>query len=194
MGRETQGRDRRKRRTARRDQAHRPERRHRHQEQPRRLDRRAGESHEAAAKMFEGHPHFTIFPGEAVEIMEVLPIPDAVDMCAGESPKRSPSNSMATPRSPACGSRPPNAKAAYVFAHGAGAGMAHKVDGRDRERPSRTRRRNAALSTSSTWSAARSAPMRRRSHIARSAPRSTKQANSHQNCHSLPAANRSAAG
>lgn len=33
------------------------------------------ESHEAAAKMFEGHPHFTIFPGEAVEIMEVLPIP-----------------------------------------------------------------------------------------------------------------------
>jgi hypothetical protein len=33
------------------------------------------ETHEAAAKMFEGHPHFTIFPGEAVEIMEVLPIP-----------------------------------------------------------------------------------------------------------------------
>ena len=35
------------------------------------------ESHEAAAKMFEGHPHFTIFPGDAVEIMEVLPIPTA---------------------------------------------------------------------------------------------------------------------
>lgn len=33
------------------------------------------ESHEAAAKMFEGHPHFAIFPGDAVEIMEVLPIP-----------------------------------------------------------------------------------------------------------------------
>jgi len=33
------------------------------------------ESHEAAAKMFEEHPHFTIFPGEAVEIMECLPIP-----------------------------------------------------------------------------------------------------------------------
>jgi hypothetical protein len=32
-------------------------------------------SHEAAAKMFEGHPHFSIFPGEAVEIMPVLPIP-----------------------------------------------------------------------------------------------------------------------
>jgi hypothetical protein len=33
------------------------------------------ESHEAAAKLFVGHPHFTIFPGEAVEIMECLPIP-----------------------------------------------------------------------------------------------------------------------
>jgi len=33
------------------------------------------DSHEAAAKMFENHPHFAIFPGEAVEIMPVLPIP-----------------------------------------------------------------------------------------------------------------------
>jgi hypothetical protein len=33
------------------------------------------ESHEDAASMFENHPHFTIFPGEAVEIMECLPIP-----------------------------------------------------------------------------------------------------------------------
>jgi hypothetical protein len=33
------------------------------------------ESHEAAAKLFENHPHFTIFPGEAVEIMECLAIP-----------------------------------------------------------------------------------------------------------------------
>ena len=33
------------------------------------------ESHEAAARMFEGHPHFAIFPGEAVEIMPVLPSP-----------------------------------------------------------------------------------------------------------------------
>jgi hypothetical protein len=33
------------------------------------------ESHEAAARMFENHPHFTIFPGESVEIMECLPIP-----------------------------------------------------------------------------------------------------------------------
>jgi hypothetical protein len=33
-------------------------------------------SHEAAAKMFEQHPHFTIFPGEGVEIMPILPIPE----------------------------------------------------------------------------------------------------------------------
>lgn len=33
------------------------------------------ESHEAAARMFEAHPHFSIFPGDAVEIMECLPIP-----------------------------------------------------------------------------------------------------------------------
>ncbi len=32
-------------------------------------------SHAAAAKMFEGHPHFGIFPGDAVEIMECLPVP-----------------------------------------------------------------------------------------------------------------------
>ena len=33
------------------------------------------ESHDAAAKLFANHPHFTIFPGEAVEVMECLPIP-----------------------------------------------------------------------------------------------------------------------
>jgi hypothetical protein len=33
------------------------------------------ESHEAAAKLFQNHPHFTIFPGDSVEIMECLPIP-----------------------------------------------------------------------------------------------------------------------
>lgn len=33
------------------------------------------ESHDAAAKMFENHPHFTIFPGEWVETMEILPMP-----------------------------------------------------------------------------------------------------------------------
>ncbi|CCE11629.1 conserved hypothetical protein [Bradyrhizobium sp. STM 3843] len=32
-------------------------------------------SHEDAARMFENHPHFAIFPGERVEIMPVLPIP-----------------------------------------------------------------------------------------------------------------------
>jgi len=35
------------------------------------------ESHEAAAKLFEKHPHFAIFPGDSVEIMPVLPIPGA---------------------------------------------------------------------------------------------------------------------
>jgi hypothetical protein len=35
------------------------------------------ESHEAAAKLFENHPHFIIFPGESVEVMPVLPIPGA---------------------------------------------------------------------------------------------------------------------
>ena len=33
-------------------------------------------SHEAAAKLFENHPHFAIFPGDSVEIMECLPIPE----------------------------------------------------------------------------------------------------------------------
>ncbi|HEY5809702.1 MAG TPA: YciI family protein [Povalibacter sp.] len=34
------------------------------------------DSHEAAATMFVNHPHFTIFPGESVEIMECPPIPE----------------------------------------------------------------------------------------------------------------------
>jgi hypothetical protein len=34
------------------------------------------ESHDAAAKLFEGHPHFSIFPGDSVEIMECLPFPN----------------------------------------------------------------------------------------------------------------------
>lgn len=33
------------------------------------------ESHEAAARMFENHPHFTIFPGDSVEVMECTAIP-----------------------------------------------------------------------------------------------------------------------
>lgn len=33
------------------------------------------ESHEAAAKLFENHPHFSIFPGEGVEVMQVMPVP-----------------------------------------------------------------------------------------------------------------------
>jgi hypothetical protein len=34
-------------------------------------------SHDAAAMLFENHPHFALFPGEAVEVMPVLPIPGA---------------------------------------------------------------------------------------------------------------------
>lgn len=33
-------------------------------------------THEAAANLFVGHPHFTIFPGDAVEIMECMDIPE----------------------------------------------------------------------------------------------------------------------
>lgn len=33
------------------------------------------ESHEAAARLFEGHPHFSIFPGDSIEVMECLAIP-----------------------------------------------------------------------------------------------------------------------
>jgi hypothetical protein len=33
------------------------------------------ESQEAAAKMFENHPSFAIFPGDGVEVMECMPIP-----------------------------------------------------------------------------------------------------------------------
>jgi hypothetical protein len=35
------------------------------------------DSQETAAKLFAKHPHFTIFPGDSVEIMPVLPIPGA---------------------------------------------------------------------------------------------------------------------
>ncbi len=33
-------------------------------------------SHEEAAKIFLEHPHFNIFPGDSVEVMECLPIPN----------------------------------------------------------------------------------------------------------------------
>lgn len=29
----------------------------------------------AHARLFENHPHFSIFPGDAVEVMECLPVP-----------------------------------------------------------------------------------------------------------------------
>lgn len=34
------------------------------------------EPHEAAAKLFENHPHFAIFPGDGAEVMECLPKPE----------------------------------------------------------------------------------------------------------------------
>ena len=33
------------------------------------------ESHEVAASIFLGHPHFMIFPGDSIEVMECLPMP-----------------------------------------------------------------------------------------------------------------------
>lgn len=33
------------------------------------------ESQQAAAQLFIGHPHFSIFPGQGVELMEILPVP-----------------------------------------------------------------------------------------------------------------------
>jgi len=35
------------------------------------------ENHQAAAEIFVNHPHFSIFPGDSVEVMECLPIPGA---------------------------------------------------------------------------------------------------------------------
>jgi hypothetical protein len=35
------------------------------------------DSRDAAAKLFDKHPHFGIFPGESIEIMPILPIPGA---------------------------------------------------------------------------------------------------------------------
>ena len=34
------------------------------------------ENHETAARMFEGHPHFTIFPCDAVDVMPLLSGPE----------------------------------------------------------------------------------------------------------------------
>ena len=35
------------------------------------------DDHAAAARLFEGHPHFSIFPGDGVEVMPCLAIPGA---------------------------------------------------------------------------------------------------------------------
>ena len=36
------------------------------------------DSQDAAAKIFANHPHFTMFPGETIEVMECLPLPEGV--------------------------------------------------------------------------------------------------------------------
>lgn len=33
------------------------------------------ETHDEAAQMFVGHPHYSIFPGERIEVMECIEIP-----------------------------------------------------------------------------------------------------------------------
>jgi hypothetical protein len=38
------------------------------------------ESHDAAARLFLNHPHFSIFPGDAVEIMPCNPMPTMEDL------------------------------------------------------------------------------------------------------------------
>ena len=35
----------------------------------------SAESHEAAAALFENHAHFSIFPGDGVDVMPVMPVP-----------------------------------------------------------------------------------------------------------------------
>jgi hypothetical protein len=35
------------------------------------------DDHDQAARLFVGHPHFAIFPGDGVEVMPCLPIPTA---------------------------------------------------------------------------------------------------------------------
>jgi hypothetical protein len=43
-------------------------------------------SHDAAAQMFVNHPHFAIFPGQSVEIMECLPMPKMAEEAASPAP------------------------------------------------------------------------------------------------------------
>ena len=38
------------------------------------------DSHEAAACMFENHPHFAMMPGDSIEVMECLSVPEAPDL------------------------------------------------------------------------------------------------------------------
>lgn len=58
------------------------------------------ESHDAAARLFLDHPHFSIFPGESVEIMECLPLPPDVSA----QKRRTATSRGARPRNGAKGS------------------------------------------------------------------------------------------
>jgi hypothetical protein len=49
------------------------------------------ESHEAAAELFANHPHFTIFPGQSVEVMGCLSDTENVDSELQSSLRESPS-------------------------------------------------------------------------------------------------------
>jgi hypothetical protein len=61
------------------------------------------ETHEAAARLFLDHPHFSIFPGESVEIMECLPPPPEALAMQGQtaSPRRARPRNGAKGRVPA---------------------------------------------------------------------------------------------
>lgn len=60
------------------------------------------ESHDAAAQLFLDHPHFSMFPGESVEIVECLPLPPDV----GAQRRRTAAPRGARPRKGAKGSVP----------------------------------------------------------------------------------------
>jgi len=46
------------------------------------------ESHEAAARLFENHPHFAIFAGDSVETVEIVEIVEIMAMPGGQAARR----------------------------------------------------------------------------------------------------------
>ena len=88
---------------------------------------------------------------------------------------------------------PPKARACYVFAHGAGAGMTHPFMTSVAERPRRARTSPRCATSFRTWSAARSAPTRPSSRRQRYAPQWRKHARLVPGLRCSPAASPSAA-